>query len=107
MSDPVEMKAKINTDLKYYGRAVEELSKGNEGQILRAIKFIKEHNLYALGAKLFSSNKKVLNEINSAFGNYSTRGFDLKLLKVIMFSQEKIISSLRYSMSKLRTISQP
>ena len=65
------MKAKINLDLKNYGRSVEELSSGNNDQRARAIQLVKEHNLYAMGLRIFAQDRKVTNEINSAFGTPS------------------------------------
>ena len=71
MSNAIDMKAKINIDLKNYGRAAEELSKGDDNQIFRAVELIKENKLFALGIKLFSGNKKILNEINNSFGTFA------------------------------------
>jgi len=70
MTNSIDMKAKINIDLKNYGRAAEELSKGDDSQIFKAVELIKEHKLFALGVKLFTNNQKISNEINNAFAKY-------------------------------------
>ena len=70
MTDPIEMKYKINMDLKRYERAILELSKGNDEQIERAYNLTKQHNLYHYALKVFQNNQKVSTKIREALGDY-------------------------------------
>lgn len=70
MEDPIEMKYKVNMDLKRYERAIIELSKGTKEQIERSYDLIKQHKLYHHGLKLYQGDKDMTLKIQDALGHY-------------------------------------
>ena len=70
-NDPILMKYQINIDLKFYGDALTELSKGGEKYFDKCVELINKHNLHEQAVTLFSkSEEKIYRAIYEQYGSY-------------------------------------